>query len=92
MLDNKEKTQFVNSKEDDSEEPIIDPSGEQLENLIDLKRTDTIVNPKIKNESRQPNQYFSHGQGGEYRMQEGRDYVWNSNPDNFINPSTWNTN
>jgi hypothetical protein len=41
--------------------------------------------------SRDPNRYFSNGQGGTYRMQEGRDQVWNSSPDNFINTTDWNS-
>jgi hypothetical protein len=41
--------------------------------------------------SRDPNRYFSNGQGGAYRMQEGRDQVWNAAPDNFINTTDWNS-
>ncbi len=75
----------------DLKEPIKDPSTFTLEYFLDKKRNKNPINYKLLNEIRTPNSYFAHGQGGDYRMQEGRDQVWNQTPDNFITPSDWNS-
>lgn len=76
--------------------PSIDSLDDEeettLEQDLDSSRPKIIIDKKALLESSQPNQYFAHGQGGDYRMQEGRDLVWNQTPDNFINTSEWNSN
>lgn len=75
----------------DLEEPAKDPSTFTLEYFLDKKRNKNPINHKLLNEIRTPNNYFAHGQGGDYRMQEGRDQVWNQTPDNFTTTSDWNS-
>ena len=75
----------------DLKEEVKDPSTFTLEYYLSKKRQKNPINLKEVHERNFPNNYFSHGQGGEYRMQEGRDYVWNQTPDNFINTSDWNS-
>ena len=91
IFEEKEKQLHTNSKDQHESENTEDPEGPVLENQINSARKNIIENPKLKNESRQPNNYFSHGQGGDYRMQEGRDQPWNQSPDNFTTPTPWNT-
>ena len=73
----------------------MDDTEANLEQGLDSERKDKQrISPEVlKNyeNAKSPNNYFAHGQGGDYRMQEGRDLVWNQTPDNFINMSEWNT-
>lgn len=91
ILEEKDKMSFLNAKSPiDLKEEVKDPETLTLEDYLDNKRK-KIQDPKALNESRFPNQYFSHGQGGDYRMKEGKDYVWNQSPDNFTTLSDWNS-
>ena len=52
---------------------LKDEEENTLEQDLDSERPKIIIDKKSMLESSQPNQYFAHGQGGDYRMQEGRD-------------------
>lgn len=90
ILDKNEKLQHINSKSEYNEELKDDSESGVLENQINKVRKNVIENPNLKNEAGQPNNYFAHGQGGDYRLQEGRDQPWNQSPDNFTTPTPWN--
>jgi hypothetical protein len=91
FLDEQERNDHINSKHQHEVQPTNDEGGEVLENQINKVRKNIVEDPKIKNEAKQPNNYFSHGQGGDFRMQEGRDQPWNQTPDNFTTQSPWNS-
>jgi hypothetical protein len=76
-----------NSKAEDNEQTLE-------ENITEDREKDQILPAEILRQyyySKDPNRYFSNGQGGTYRMQEGRDLPWNASPDNFINTNDWNS-
>lgn len=95
MLDEKETMQHVNAVNpmslEDIEEPVTDPDALSLEEFLDPLR-DNSKDPVSKKqilEYMKGNQYFSHGQGGNVRMQEGRDLSMYS--DNFTNMNDMNS-
>jgi hypothetical protein len=94
IFDKKEEQEYLNAKKPsivlNDQEHQNNPDSFNLDYFINSKRKNTLKNVKQINEYNQPNQYFSHGQGGDYRMQEGKDLVWNQTPNNFTGMSDWN--
>ena len=83
-----DRAKFTNSP--DFPLPIEESTEPGLENSLNPTRDNTIINPKLMNELKQPVRTKATGQGGDALLNKNKDLPIYS--DNFVNTTDWNTN